>query len=762
MLWPREEFHAAYGQMKHDALQSGGSCSVLILVALDVDALCAAEILTRLLRADMLSYSLLAVRGYEDVLQARETRIRGADGEVRGGGELRSVVLLNCGAIVDVAKLLALPPHVKCYVLDSHRPIHLANIYDEHQQIVVFDDGALGLEEYPAFGPDLEVDDFDEEEDEEEEEEEEEKEEEEGSEGEAEVEFGDGNTQDAETEEKEKRKRDEDGDVEHSPKRRKEDEEKEKEDQDQGQGVDVGATATAAAEPVEESAVMTKRRRREEILRYYRGSFHGAPAATVAFELAQQVNNSQRDLLWFAIVGLTKQFVLEEIDADNYNLMVTRFQDEVLAVDAPTPSSGPGANGDEERHPGYDDGKISFEEEYRFMCYRHWSLYEAMYYSDYVASKLGLYHDQARRVGARNASDNSGNGAGDTALHFFLARMGFSLRQSQQKFSYMPLEMKQMLRDKTQEMAPEFGLDDLFYGSFKRTFAFQYQLCAADAVYGLQALLEAPESYVGAVFEAETQHQQHNSLTSLFALDSILSSGASSSAIVPSDNDGTDKQAEADEEASQDDFRQENFMLAHTALSCQSVASSKLMESGIKVAMSLKQAIVRVGLSIMERKLLVRVKHFRYVCLNVPEREQELFANANVLTQLALFLLNVHRASGKWGGPNAPARRKPEGEDGENGEDGDAEEEAAVTNKSIVPLVLITRNPAQNCFLVVGLTCPSTPGEIHRNTLGTAFKLAAGETGANFRQDGFASAVMEIQIDEIQYFVEQLHNVLDA
>ncbi|UIZ25525.1 hypothetical protein KXD40_006436 [Peronospora effusa] len=557
---------------------------------------------------------------------------------------------------------------------------------------------------------------------------------------------------DKEKDEMNKRKRDDEmehkndnEEIERSLKRKMKEKKKETDDID-GMTVD---------EPVEESMMLTKRRRREEILRYYRGSFQGAPAATVAFELAQQVNSSQRDLLWFAIIGLTKQFIMEEIDADNYNLMVTRFQDEVLAIDAPTPLSGSGANGDEERHPGYNDGKISFEEEYRFMCYRHWSLYEAMYYSDYVASKLGLYHDQARRVGARIAVGNSGNSVGDTALHIFLARMGFSLRQSQQKFSYMPLEMKQKLREKMLEMAPEFGLNDLFYGSFKRTFAFQYQLCAADAVYGLQALLEAPESYVAAVFEAETHHQQQGTSMSLFSLDSIMSSNANRSDIA----DGKDKDAGTTEESPQDDFRQQNFMLAHTALACQSVTSSKLMESGIKVSMSLKQAIVRVGLSIMERKLLVRVKHFRYVCLNVPEREQELFANASVLTQLALFLLNVHRASGKWGGPNAPARRKPQDDDGD---EGDAEEEAPVTNKSIVPLVLITRNPAQNCFLVIGLTCPSTPGEIHRNTLGTAFKLAAGETGANFRQDGFASAVMEIQIDEIQYFVEQLHNVLDA
>uniref|UniRef100_A0AAV1UM09 Cell division control protein 45 n=1 Tax=Peronospora matthiolae TaxID=2874970 RepID=A0AAV1UM09_9STRA len=756
MLWPREEFHAAYTQIKHDAVQSNGQCSVLLLVALDVDALCAAEILTRLLRADLVSYALLAVRGYEDVLLARETRICSADGVRRGDGALRSVIMLNCGAIVDVAKLLALPPHIKCYVLDSHRPIHLANIYDTDEQIVVFDDGALAREDYPACGSDLEVEDFDQEEEEDEEDESD------GSdESEAEVDCfastegkldGEEHEKDCSGMDKRKREEESEGDdageetgLVQCIKKKKEDDGR----------LDVADTDD---EILDESMAMAKRRRRDEILRYYRGSFHGAPAATVAFELAQQVNNSQRDLLWFAIIGLTKQFVLEEIDADNYNLMIARFQDEVLALNAPTLASGLGTTDDEERHPGYDDGKISFEEEYRFMCYRHWSLYEAMYYSDYVASKLGLYHDQARRVGARNLSENSGNGVGDTALHVFLARMGFSLRQSQQKFSYMPLEMKQKLREKTQEMAPEFGLDDLFYGSFKRTFAFQYQLCAADAFYGLQALLEVPESYIASVFEMETQHQ--SALMSLLSLDSIMSSSVNNSKIASQgDEDEPNTEDTATETSRLDDFRQQNFMFAHTALACQSVTSSKLMESGIKVSMSLKQAIVRVGLSIMERKLLVRVKHFRYVCLNVPEREQDLFANANVLTQLALFLLNVHRASGKWGGLNASVRRKPKGEDTE---DGDTEEDIRMASKSIVPLVLITRNPAQNCFLVIGLTCPSTPGEIHRNTLGTAFKLAANETGANFRQDGFTSAVMEIQIDEIQHFVEQLHNVLDA
>jgi cell division control protein 45 len=307
-------------------------------------------------------------------------------------------------------------------------------------------------------------------------------------------------------------------------------------------------------------------------------------------------------------------------------------------------------------------------------------------------------------------------------------------------------------------------------------------LCAADAVYGLQALLEAPESYISSVFQAEQQSRGSSSSNGGGALASLLSITAAGISHLGEKSSATGENDEDD--SVKDDFRQQNFMLAHTALSCRSVESSKLMESGIKVAMELKQAIVRVGISIMERKLIVRVKHFRYVSLNIPEREQELFANANVLTQLALFLLSVHRASGKWGGAaSKPTTKK--GNDNEDGEETEQQEELAV-NKSIVPLVLITRNPAQNCFLVVGITCPSTPGEVHRkyvpqlycsggrcliltawkstgnSTLGTAFKLAAGETGANFRQDGFTSAVMEIQMDEIQYFVEQLHNVLDA
>ena len=39
----------------------------------------------------------------------------------------------------------------------------------------------------------------------------------------------------------------------------------------------------------------------------------------------------------------------------------------------------------------FDQGRISHEVDYRFMLLRNWSLYDAMYYSDYVGSQLRIW-----------------------------------------------------------------------------------------------------------------------------------------------------------------------------------------------------------------------------------------------------------------------------------------------------------------------------------------------------------------------------------
>lgn len=110
------------------------ACTVLILVATDVDGLCASRSLTHLLRADQITYSLVPVQGYSHVASL----LRGL-GE--SNNDIRTVILVNCGAIVNLGNLLPWDrPDLACYVIDSHRPIHLANVYDKERVFVLHDE----------------------------------------------------------------------------------------------------------------------------------------------------------------------------------------------------------------------------------------------------------------------------------------------------------------------------------------------------------------------------------------------------------------------------------------------------------------------------------------------------------------------------------------------------------------------------------------------------------------------------------------------
>ncbi len=126
------------------------ACTVLILVAADVDGLCASRSLTHLLRADQVTYSLVPVQGYSHVAAL----LRGL-GE--SNNDIRTVILVNCGAIVNLGNLLPWDrPDLACYVMDSHRPIHLANVYDKERVFVLHDEEEdMVAASLPSDGEDL-------------------------------------------------------------------------------------------------------------------------------------------------------------------------------------------------------------------------------------------------------------------------------------------------------------------------------------------------------------------------------------------------------------------------------------------------------------------------------------------------------------------------------------------------------------------------------------------------------------------------------
>lgn len=48
----------------------------------------------------------------------------------QGNEDIRSVVMINCGAICNVVDLLShLSPKAYVYIVDSNRPVHLTNVY---------------------------------------------------------------------------------------------------------------------------------------------------------------------------------------------------------------------------------------------------------------------------------------------------------------------------------------------------------------------------------------------------------------------------------------------------------------------------------------------------------------------------------------------------------------------------------------------------------------------------------------------------------
>lgn len=112
---------------------------VLILVALEPDALCACRILTALLKRDYIPHKIQPVVGYGDLARAGEELVKPM--QTANGGSGGVVVCLGVGGLVDLGEMLCLNPEedgvedsddmggVEVWVFDSRRPWNLGNVF---------------------------------------------------------------------------------------------------------------------------------------------------------------------------------------------------------------------------------------------------------------------------------------------------------------------------------------------------------------------------------------------------------------------------------------------------------------------------------------------------------------------------------------------------------------------------------------------------------------------------------------------------------
>ena len=125
---------AALRLIRERAVWPSHDGTVLILAAADPDGVCASHILTSILRLEGINYTLQAIEAYTDLKSAFDDL----------SSSIRTVVLLNCGAVVNLVEFLGNLADVVVIVIDSHRPIHLKNVTEPARILVLDDDLGRG------------------------------------------------------------------------------------------------------------------------------------------------------------------------------------------------------------------------------------------------------------------------------------------------------------------------------------------------------------------------------------------------------------------------------------------------------------------------------------------------------------------------------------------------------------------------------------------------------------------------------------------
>ncbi|ORX99770.1 CDC45-like protein [Basidiobolus meristosporus CBS 931.73] len=501
-LFNADRFQEAYDKIKEDAL--GLDCSILIFVASDPDALCACKILQELLKTDYLAHKIVPVNGYTDLSYANQELIE-------DNLNIRSIVMLNCGGMVDLTEFLNISSNTAVYVFDSHRPLHLSNMFG-FSPIVVFDDEDPDSLQHVQRAFEA-------------------------------LEYAESDAEDSDAME--------DDDDDETPNR---------------------------------VARQQRREYKQVITAYYSsGTHYGPAAALMMYTLASELDRTTTSMLWLSIVGVTSQYLQEHLDVDRYESQTQAFKDEVVRLGM--------AQSDRFLGSDHSDGgtdkeeyAIKYHEELRFMLFRHWSLYESMFHSSYVAAKLGIWREKGRR-----------------RLLNMLAKMGFSLRQCQQLYTHMDLNLKRTLRQQIEEVAPDYGLVDLCYGSFMRSYGYKGNLSASDIVYAITALLKSTPEVAKRLGAEMAWHDTTN------------------------------------EEADQDSQWMRSFYTAYDALD-----DIELVQHGLSLSMKLQQAVVRQGTSMIERHAIKTLKTFRFAVVK-DGPDLTFFTHPATLSQLALFLLDAMR-----------------------------------------------------------------------------------------------------------------------
>ncbi|KAG6379052.1 CDC45 family [Boletus reticuloceps] len=652
--------------------------SVILLVAPDVDALCAAKMLAELLKQDDVMHRTIPVSGVAELEVIKD--------ELVTYNELHTLILLNMGAILDLpspAWFGEFSPHLTIHVIDSTRPQNLASLFGGGEigdRIVLWDDGEVDTMDaqrkaWEALEYEPEPDSED-----------------------------DGSDFDSEDDTQDDQGLDKDSTTGTPARKRK------------SQTLDQ-LTGKRPKLDNESSRMSREQRASYETVvekHYASGSWYSQSASATIYILATVLERADCDLLWLAILGLTYQYTTSRISRGFYEKYHAIYYDEVSRLN-PLPA-GVTTNIDTITALGPDDLSIRSTEELRFTLLRHWTLYDAMFHSSYVAGKLGIWKERGRK-----------------RLTGLLAKMGFSIPQTQQLYAHMDIDLKHQLRSKLDAIAPEYGLVELTYPSFVRCFGYRAPpISAADAVEAVSALLDVAG---GVRMELEVEGARHggewfgggrvwegskNTIDEAYA---IRERGQG----IHTNGEGNEETPDDAEERTEVSWWVRNFWAA-----CDALADVVSLRDALALSMSLHRAIIRQGTSIIDKQDIRTMRSHRVVVLSQGP-DLALFAHPGVLSRLALWLIDALR-------DKLPGTKLARG-------------------KKSLPFVLACLNERTQTYIVVGVMGSLELGDVTKNEFGLAFINAKERCNARSSHNSFNTSILEIDQDDLKVFLEALCEV---
>ncbi|KAH3679003.1 hypothetical protein WICPIJ_008744 [Wickerhamomyces pijperi] len=434
MYISRREFRSEFEKIKASSL-SHSTCKLVIFVSsLDIDALCAANMLTELLRKELIQYQVTPIVGYSDLISHYS----------QVSEEISNIILVGCCAMIPVEDVLQIDAEKfyikdnvtnsvsdttrKIYVIDGHKPWHLDNLFGSHM-VVCFDDGHIN----EKLGDELKSYNF---------------------------------MEEHIRDQRLKRiARGQDPD--------EESDSDESEDEDEPTDNDDEEDSDDERIYKRRKIVNEKRERMNQRLEHYQrletyykqGTSITYSVSLQVYILLSEIGETNIRNLWTTIVGTIS---LDAQNPDIYKHSVRALTSEVgrLATDV------------QELNKSADSFTITREADYQLFLLRQNNLFESMLYSTYVNTILSCWKETGR-----------------TMLYELLARASVPLVVAREKWGLMdPVKRDKLVKLFNEgSLLRDFKLDGMKRQGFVRNFGFYPAISASEYVDGLLGLLQVDE-----------------------------------------------------------------------------------------------------------------------------------------------------------------------------------------------------------------------------------------------------------------------------